>query len=440
VPLNTSKPEHHLEENLATFAFLLRREGLPVGTTELFDAFCALDKIDLSSREDFKAALQATLVKSRPDQVIFSRLFDHFFTTEEDYKKREQDAAGYRKAAKEKIDMAHRELQFKGEALGLTENELHQYSSLSREQRSSLQDFVYKTETGKNVEPRFKPLLETVVKSHLRYCRTSQSGQKNHSSDESSDGAGTGSDGGDESLREIDIQAISTTDLPVAEELLQRLSRKLAVQILRRRRIGPRSGKLDLRRSMRDNMRFGGIIFNLKHKPKRRSRQQIVLLCDVSASMKQYSTFAIHFLYGLREVVRGLSCLSFSDSLENLTPEIRGRAGLQHLLDRVIRRSKNWGGGTDIGSSVRELRHKYPDLLNAKTTVIVVSDTKTVSLDPALKELQKLKERVKRIIWLNPLSPELWPDYRSVGAVGEIVEMWPCSTIAQLEEVLTGRL
>jgi uncharacterized protein len=85
----------------------------------------------------------------------------------------------------------------------------------------------------------------------------------------------------------------------------------LAVKILRRRRSGPRSGPLDLRRSMRDNMRFGGIIFDLKHKPKHRSRQQILLLCDVSASMKQYSTFVIHFLYGLREAVRDLSCSAF---------------------------------------------------------------------------------------------------------------------------------
>jgi hypothetical protein len=156
--------------------------------------------------------------------------------------------------------------------------------------------------------------------------------------------------------------------------------------------------------------------------------------------MKQYSTFVIHFLYGLREVVRDLSCFSFSDSLENLTPELKSKAGLQHMLNRVIRHSKNWGGGTNLGAALEELAAKYSDKLNAKTTVIVVSDTKTVALELALKELQSIKERVKRVIWLNPLQPEQWSDYRSIGLVAELTEMWPCSTIAQLEEVLTGRL
>jgi uncharacterized protein len=440
VPLTTKSPASYLEENLATFTSLLRSEGLPIGTTEMIDAFTALSKIDLASRAEFKVALQATLVKSRADRLIFSRLFDLFFVPAEEHCQRAVHADGERLAMAEKMEQANRELQFKGEALALTPGELQQYGSLSTDQQERLQDFLYKTETGVNVEPRFKPLLETVVKSHLRYCRSRERMQSSQAACGAADGAGIGPGSADDYLREMDIQAISLVDLPVAEQLLQRLSRKLAVKILRRRRSGPRSGPLDLRRSMRENMRFGGIIFNLKHKPKHRSRQQILLLCDVSASMKQYSTFVIHFLYGLREVVRDLSCLSFSDSLENLTPELKSKAGLQHMLNRVIRHSKNWGGGTNLGAALQELAAKYPDNLNAKTTIIVVSDTKTVALELALKELQNIKERVKRVIWLNPLPPDQWSDYRSIGLVAELTEMWPCSTIAQLEEVLTGRL
>ncbi len=440
MPLAVNLPASCLEENLATFTALLRSEGLPIGTTEMIDAFSALSRIDLASRAEFKIALQATLVKSRADRLIFSRLFDLFFVPAEEHSQRAVHADGERRVMAEKLEQANRELQFKGEALALTPDELQQYGSLSTVQQERLQDFLYKTETGVNVEPRFKPLLETVVKSHLRYCRSRERMQSSQAACSAADGAGSGPGSADVYLREMDIQAISLVDLPVAEQLLQRLSRKLAVKILRRRRSGPRSGPLDLRRSMRENMRFGGIIFNLKHKPKHRSRQQILLLCDVSASMKQYSTFVIHFLYGLREVVRDLSCLSFSDSLENLTPELKSKAGLQHMLNRVIRHSKNWGGGTNLGAALEELTAKYSDKLNAKTTIIVVSDTKTVALELALKELQKIKERVKRVIWLNPLPLDHWSDYRSVDLVADLTEMWPCSTIAQLEEVLTGRL
>lgn len=433
-------PESHLEENLALFADLLRKEGLPIGTAEMFDALNALSKIDLLRRDQFKSALQATLVKTRRDQALFSSLFDNFFVSPEIQRKNAEDSARHREHLERRVDLANSELRFKGESLQLSLDELKQYSSLSHDQRSRLQDFMQKTETGKNVEPRFRPLLESVVKSHLRYCKTQKNKQKGQTKYGSVIGAGAGPGSVEESLRETDIEAIRAADMPEAEQLLKDLSRKLAVQILRRRRSGPRSGPLDLRRSMRDNMRFGGIIFNLKHKPKRRSKQQILLLCDVSASMKQYSTFVIHFLYGLKEVVRNLSCFSFSDTVENLTPDFKGRTDLRRLLDRVIRCSKNWGGGTNLGLALSEMAEKYPDLINAKTTVIVVSDTKTISIDQAVKELRKLKDRVREIIFLNPLPVEQWPDYRSVSAVGEHVEMWPCSTIAQLEEVLAGRL
>lgn len=438
-------PESYFEDNLALFTGLLREAGLPVGTTEMVDALKALTLIDLSDREQFRTTLQATLVKSRRDQPLFSRLFDSFFVPPEEYKKQFEKSALYQKELKSKIDQACLDMQFKGEALGLSQSELEQYSSLSHDQRDRLQDFVAKTETGVNVEPQFRPLLENVVKSHLRYCRNQenrrQAGERSSGTGGNAGGEGTGgSEGSADYLREIDIEQIQAAELPAAEQLLQRLSRKLAVQLLRRRRSGPRSGPLDLRRSLRDNMRYGGIIFRLKYKPKRRSKQQILLLCDVSGSMKKYSTFVIHFLLGLQEVVRNLSCFSFSDSVENLTPELKGRSGLKPLLDRVIRRSKNWGGGTNLADSLEQLTERFPDYINAKTTLIVVSDTKTISIDQSVKKLEMIKDRVKRIIWLNPMPEEQWSDYRSVTSIEELVDMWPCSTIAQLEEVLVGRL
>ncbi len=428
------------EMNLTIFTGLLRNEGLPVGTAEVIDALKALELIDLASRAQFKSTLQAAMVKSRRDQAVFTRVFDQFFLTPEEQLLRKEELGRREYEFKRRLEEANRDLRFKGEALQLSLEELQQYSSLSADQRSQLKEFMQKTENGKNVEQRFKPVLETVVKSHLRYCRNRDAEKHNRAEfSGAADGTGSVGDAGDY-LREIDIAAIAASDLPAAELLMQRLSRKLAVKILRRRRCGPRSGPLDFRRSIRDNMQYGGLLFKIRRRPKRRTREQILLLCDVSASMKSYSSFVIHFLYGLHEAVRDLSCFSFSDNLENLDAGIKGKIVLNNLLDRVIRRSGNWGGGTDISRALGRLMTDYPDRVNMKTTLIIVSDTKTVALDQSIKELAKIKERVRRVIWLNPLPPDRWADYRSVVMVSELAEMWPCSTIAQLEEVLAGRL
>src|ERR671937_1272864 len=57
----------------------LRREGVAVGTSELLDAFRALDTVAWTSQEDFREALAATLAKSQEDRHVLDVLFDRFF-------------------------------------------------------------------------------------------------------------------------------------------------------------------------------------------------------------------------------------------------------------------------------------------------------------------------------------------------------------------------
>src|SRR5919106_3684042 len=64
---------------LLEFADELRREGVAVGTSELLDAFGALDAVSWTSRDDFREALAATLAKSQEDRHVLDVLFDRFF-------------------------------------------------------------------------------------------------------------------------------------------------------------------------------------------------------------------------------------------------------------------------------------------------------------------------------------------------------------------------
>src|ERR671923_761023 len=64
---------------LLEFADELRREGVAVGTSELLDAFEALDAISWTSQEDFRETLAATLAKSQEDRHVFNLVFERFF-------------------------------------------------------------------------------------------------------------------------------------------------------------------------------------------------------------------------------------------------------------------------------------------------------------------------------------------------------------------------
>lgn len=428
------------EERLANFVSHLREEGIPVGTAELMDAIDALASVDLSKRENFKTALQATLVKGQRYRDAFEEIFNRYFISPETWALRSAQQDRSEKMLQSKLQEADRALQFKGESLQLSRDEMLIYTSLPDRQREGLLRFVRETEGGKKVERQFRPLLETVVKGQLRYWRSRMEQVSPDGSRSGSAGEGAGSGRGEETLADVDMGTIRESDLPVAEALLEKLSRQLARKLQRRYRHGARRGPLDFPRTIRDNMRYGGSIFKLRYKQKRRPQDHLLLLCDVSASMKRYSKFVLQFVYGLQSAVHNLESFCFADSLEYLSPDLKGPGHLQKILERIVYKGASWGGGTNLAAALDELLERYRTLLTARTTVVVVSDTRTIALDSSLRKLQEMKLQVARVIWLNTLRPDHWSRYRSVNAVEELVEMWPCSTITQLEQVVSGRL
>lgn len=299
MPVNDPHTGAVFESRLAGFAACLREAGLPLGTVELLDALRALQNIDISSKVAVKTALQATLVKNRGHQEAFDYLFDAYFIPPEEQSSRIKEEARRREKLDFPLREATRSLQFMGETLRLSGEEMRFYTALPEEQRQGLLHFVRQTEEGKNVERTFRPLLETVVKGHLRFLRRKMQQEQSTGAE---NGAGAGSGSEDNRIRQVDIQSIRNADLPAAEALIFRLSQQLARRLSRRRRAA-RRGPLDLRRSIRDNMRFGGTIFLLRYRRKRPSKQQLLLICDVSASMQRYSVFVLQFIYGLQAAV-----------------------------------------------------------------------------------------------------------------------------------------
>src|SRR5205823_10847856 len=68
-----------LATRLAAFCEELRSEGVAVGTSELLDAFAALETVPWASEDDFREALAATVAKSQEDRRIYELLFERFF-------------------------------------------------------------------------------------------------------------------------------------------------------------------------------------------------------------------------------------------------------------------------------------------------------------------------------------------------------------------------
>jgi len=433
--------------NLLKFASALRQQGVKISTSEVLDSLKALELVPLADQQAVKAALKATLLKDPANERQFERTFAAFFTPQNEREEIRQELQQAKNAQEEMIQETENELLFQGEPLNLSRGDKLLYSSLTAEQKDRVKDFLAKTSNGKNVEQNFKPLVQSLVEGHLNYWRRKLDDPQLELPE-----ADTGDEEVDQLLEQIwmdkdpaevldmDMRNIADEDFPRVAAAIRKLSSKLATRISRRYRQSKKIDKLDLRRTIRQNIGYGGELFNLKYKAKKIQKPSLVLICDVSGSMARYAGFVLHFIYGLGSVVRRLESFVFAEELERITPYFLHSKSFEETMARVMGESSVWGEGTDLGRSLNTLLRKYPDLVRKDTVVVILSDTKTVKPQAVVDPLRTIRSQVREIIWLNPLDQRKWSEYQSVKLFSGYSAMFPCNTVADLERVLNSRL
>ncbi|HZC36147.1 MAG TPA: VWA domain-containing protein, partial [Chthoniobacterales bacterium] len=163
-------------------------------------------------------------------------------------------------------------------------------------------------------------------------------------------------------------------------------------------------GVVDLRRTIRLSLGSGGDPINLSYKKQKRQRAKLVVLLDVSDSMNPYSAFLLKFTYVLKRYFREVVSFIFSTSLIEISEILKAQRWSDAL--RVLSQmTTGWSGGTRIGGSLKEFnRHYSGKLLSPETVLLILSDGwDTEGPETLITELRKIKRRIGKLIWLNPL-------------------------------------
>jgi uncharacterized protein with von Willebrand factor type A (vWA) domain len=202
-----------------------------------------------------------------------------------------------------------------------------------------------------------------------------------------------------ERLRHTDFSKLSE------DEISQKLFRQMALRLRRRMKENRRYGKINLRRTIRRSIPFGGEPIDLYHIAQKPKKQRLIVLLDVSGSMDKYSFFLLRFICALRENFRQLEAFVFSTSLIRITKALQPN-NLEWILTNISAQVNNWSGGTKIGECLQVFNEKFgKQLLNGSPTILIISDgLDTGSPEVLGKELLKMQMRAKRIVWLNPLK------------------------------------
>ena len=274
-------------EKLTEFSALLRQEGLTVGPQETADACAVLEVLDLTDRSTVRDALRAVYAKSRQEQAAFDSAFDGFFVSQE----RKEALFARRQAEAEELARrraeAEQELQVGGKPMDLREDLQDVYATMPEEKREYLRQLLEKSKGNLERSPQ---LYSNFIRSvFMRFLLEQQMMMED---------AAVGSEALDPDLALLyrDISQFKDADIPRATALIARVAQQLSAELSKRRRRGGHSGQLDFKKTIRRGLETGGSFYRLSFRRKRHRRRRLVVLCDVSGSMLQFTEFTLRFL------------------------------------------------------------------------------------------------------------------------------------------------
>jgi uncharacterized protein with von Willebrand factor type A (vWA) domain len=204
-------------------------------------------------------------------------------------------------------------------------------------------------------------------------------------------------------LRHKDFAALSDEEMRAVRRLIQQMVTPAGRRRSRRYQRGG-DERLDLRRVLRQSLRFNGEPLLFAWRRRRWKPRPVVLLCDISGSMERYTRLLLHFAYAMENASERVEAFVFATRLTRITRQLRiHNADL--ALDRVMATVEDWSGGTRIGESIDEFNRRFGRrFLGHGATAVVISDGWDRG-DPDLlaQATLRLQRSCHRLIWMNPL-------------------------------------
>ena len=242
----------------------------------------------------------------------------------------------------------------------------------------------------------------------------------------------------EELLKKVKLSNLEKRNFKDVQEIVFKMAKKL-VSIHSKRRKTFKRGQLDIRKTLRSNMQYDGMLFDLQWKSQKVDRPKVICICDVSGSVSNYSRFLLMFLYSLAEILPKVRSFAFSSDLGEVT-RLFQQSKLEDAMAKTMRDYGN--GSTDYGQMLADFRSHVLKDVDSKTTVIILGDARNNYGDPKSEILREVYNKAQRVIWLNPEPKSSW----TVGDA-EMKKYAPCchqtevcNSLVHLERVVGNLL
>jgi len=205
-------------------------------------------------------------------------------------------------------------------------------------------------------------------------------------------------------------------------ETLRRFARALPARLPRRRGYRWRSARggpgTDARRMFRDAMRNAGEFVQLRRRRRRLRQRRILVLIDVSGSMKERTQAHLSFAHALVRAADAVEVFTIGTRLTRITRPLRLRNREQALAtaSHVV---ADWDGGTRIGDALTAFLAIPRFAALARSAAIVVLSDGLERGDPTAMgdAVARFARLAWKIIWLTPLAADPAFEARTAGLV-----------------------
>ncbi len=429
-----------MDERILEFIAALRAAGLRVSVAESIDALRALEHVEPVTPGLLRATLRATLVKERADLPIFERLFPLYFGGNGASLAAPDDEGALSAEERERLRRAVEAIAAAAPtpALGQLFSAIVTGEPLREAQLAALLAQVAPPEVSAPIfEPwmarralhelqfaRLEALLHDLLE-HLRAAGFSaatlaaiaRAARLNQEVQATQIGRAVAlgmqrqaairraATLPREDLLDRPFHLLDSEERAALRGEVARLAARLRTRAaLRRRRA--RSGALDPRGTLRASLRYAGVPVDLRFR-RRRLTPRLVILCDLSNSMREVAGFMLHLVHALHDQVRRTRTFAYIAELYDISADFNA-ARPAEAVSAVLRRIDAAYTCTDLGAALQQFTRDHLHAVDRRTTILILGDGRNNRSDPGLPLLRQIKARSRQLIWFTPESPRDW--------------------------------
>lgn len=423
-----------MDKRMVDFVRALRAAGVRISLAESQDAIFGADVIGLSSAGDFRAAMKTTLVKERRDQHLFDYFYPLFFSSNvppmqnipDNLTPEEQQMlqnalrslAGQIQALKDLMNQMLNGQPFDSDQLGDMSERAGLDGAQDMNQRSWFERRMRNQANLQQLQQMIEQLLETLEEMGMSEDKLEQlrdmmqqnmegmSEQLNaHVGKSIADNMADREPDPKPDVMDVPFNRLGDDELDEIRREIRRLAARLRSRAaLRQRRA--KDGQIDTRRTMRANMKYQGIPLELKRR-KRHVKPCLVLICDVSTSVRYCAEFLLTLIYELQDQVARTNSFIFINDITDVSMSFK-ELEPQQAVQKVLADNPPGYYNTDLGNGLHTFHQQQMGLITGRTTVIILGDGRNNYNDPRVDIASEMQRKGRRLIWFNPEHPSQW--------------------------------